>query len=299
MGLFGLFNKNKKNTSSVAKKPQSKANELFDDGFSFYQKKDYQNAIATWERAAEEGSTKAKLNLGIMYRTGEGVDKNSERAFHWFERAANEGDLLSQCALAEMYSTGEGVEENYEKVLYWYEQAAKQGHVTAQYNCGIIYNDGIGVKENSEKALYWFEKAGENGHVNAQLACGRIYENMLYESSYNNSINADKSRAMARTWYEKAAEQSNVDGQLSCGLMYFKSSPTEDNKNKSLYWLKKAAESGREDTLYNYGTILYDYFQIKESYPYLKRAADMGNERAKEKCAHIREWAKKRHVVLD
>ncbi len=47
-------------------------------------------------------------------------------------RAANEGDVEAQNCLGSIYRSGEGVEKDLEKALYWYEKAAKQGDIEAQ-----------------------------------------------------------------------------------------------------------------------------------------------------------------------
>ena len=40
---------------------------------------------------AKSGSHIAQFNLGLMYKTGEGVNKNNQKAAKWFQRAADQG----------------------------------------------------------------------------------------------------------------------------------------------------------------------------------------------------------------
>ena len=43
--------------------------------------------------AAEQGDAVAQFNLGQMYRTGRGVQQNSETAVMWYTKAAEQGDV--------------------------------------------------------------------------------------------------------------------------------------------------------------------------------------------------------------
>ena len=54
--------------------------------------------------------------------------------------------------LAEMYRTGDGVERDVDKALNYYEQAAEYGNVKAAYTLSEIYRGGHGVKKNLSKS---------------------------------------------------------------------------------------------------------------------------------------------------
>ena len=48
---------------------------------------DLKEAKTWFERAAGTGSSRAQLNLGVMYANGEGVKEDFEEARFWFELA--------------------------------------------------------------------------------------------------------------------------------------------------------------------------------------------------------------------
>jgi TPR repeat protein len=51
---------------------------------------------------AEKGNPKAQSVLGVMYRRGQGVARNSARAFVWFSRAAARGDANAKAELRDV-----------------------------------------------------------------------------------------------------------------------------------------------------------------------------------------------------
>jgi TPR repeat protein len=71
----------------------------WEDGIAAYNRGDYVPAIRVFRALAEQGNAKAQTVLGTMYRRGEGVSRNSLRAFLWFSRAAARGDVRAKTEL--------------------------------------------------------------------------------------------------------------------------------------------------------------------------------------------------------
>jgi TPR repeat protein len=74
----------------------------WEDGMASYNRGDYAPAIRLFRPLAEQGNAKAQRVLGVMYRRGEGVARNSVRAFLWFSRAAARGDTQARVELGEV-----------------------------------------------------------------------------------------------------------------------------------------------------------------------------------------------------
>ena len=74
----------------------------WEDGMAAYNRGDYVPAIRLFRPLAEQGNAKAQSVLGVMYRRGEGVARNSVRAFLWFSRAAARGDERARAELREV-----------------------------------------------------------------------------------------------------------------------------------------------------------------------------------------------------
>jgi TPR repeat protein len=77
----------------------------WEDGMAAYNRGDYVPAIRLFRPLAEQGNAKAQNVLGVMYRRGQGVARNSVRAFVWFSRAAARGDATAKAELREVSQT--------------------------------------------------------------------------------------------------------------------------------------------------------------------------------------------------
>ena len=69
---------------------QSDLGSLYEDGLVL--ERDFNQAVAWYRSAAEQGYPGAQTNLGIMYARGRGVSVNRKIAIEWFRKAANQGD---------------------------------------------------------------------------------------------------------------------------------------------------------------------------------------------------------------
>jgi TPR repeat protein len=74
----------------------------WEDGMAAYNRGDYVPAVRVFRALAEQGNAKAQGVLGVMYRRGEGVSRNSVRAFIWFNRAAARGDKSARAQLRDV-----------------------------------------------------------------------------------------------------------------------------------------------------------------------------------------------------
>ena len=77
----------------------------WEDGMAAYNRADYVPAIRLFRPLAEAGNPKAQSVLGSMYRSGQGVARNSARAFMWLSVAAKRGDPKAKAGLREVSQT--------------------------------------------------------------------------------------------------------------------------------------------------------------------------------------------------
>jgi len=82
----------------------------WEDGMAAYNRGDYVPAVRLFRPLAEQGNAKAQNVLGVMYRRGQGVARNSVRAFVWFSRAAARGDATAKAELRDVSQTMTGEE---------------------------------------------------------------------------------------------------------------------------------------------------------------------------------------------
>ncbi|QBY05596.1 sel1 repeat family protein [Thalassotalea sp. HSM 43] len=78
------------------------------------------------ERKARKGE-EANQKAISLYQGNMGYEKDLDEAFRLFEQAAKSGHPYAQISLAQMYRDGEAVAADENKALYWFAEAIKQG----------------------------------------------------------------------------------------------------------------------------------------------------------------------------
>ncbi|MDE7310848.1 MAG: sel1 repeat family protein [Eubacterium sp.] len=102
--------------------------------------KDYSEAAERLEILANRGIFRAQYLYGQLNWQGQGVPKNSERAFGYFKRAANGDDPDALYMCGSLYLMGEGVEEDRGKANEMLQRAKKLGNV---YAANLLENSRI------------------------------------------------------------------------------------------------------------------------------------------------------------
>ncbi|RYH08352.1 sel1 repeat family protein [archaeon] len=81
---------------------------LFARGLSFYNAKNYADAVAIWTRAASRGHVRAQHGLGKCCEKGWGLPQDYGQAVSWYRRAADQGHAAAQNNLGLCYKKGWG-----------------------------------------------------------------------------------------------------------------------------------------------------------------------------------------------
>ncbi len=131
---------------------------------------DYAGAHAVWLPLARHGSAEAQYNLGWLYETGLGTEKNPFQAAKWYRHAAAQGHASAQYNLGLMSAQGRGMPRDDTNAASYFLEAANKGHAKAQYSMGILYMTGRGVPKYLRKADYWLSRAKANGIVSSNKA---------------------------------------------------------------------------------------------------------------------------------
>lgn len=136
-------------------------------GWDAYNRHDYVAAYNIWRPLAEAGNAHAQVNLGVLFRHGEGVSKDEAEALKWYRRAADQGDADGQFNTGLIYDNGWGVPKNYAEAVKWYRLAAAQGDSDSLANLGASYAGGDGVPKNYVQAYKWDSLAADRGNATA------------------------------------------------------------------------------------------------------------------------------------
>jgi hypothetical protein len=126
------------------------------------------------QKHADEGNANARVQLGDVYRDGQGLQKSSKRAFEFYQLAAAQGHAMAQTRLAMCYESGEGAEIDLDLAATWHRRAADQGYPDAQSHLGAMYYDGAGVAQSYDEALKWLGLAAAQGHAGAEGNVERV-----------------------------------------------------------------------------------------------------------------------------
>lgn len=134
-GLFGI------------KKDEELANKILKDNYDKFLEK------------AKDGDFKFQFVVAEIYKNGEIVKKDIDKALIWYEKSAKAGFRESQYVLGDFYYWGRGVDKDYKKSYYWIEKSAGQGHSVACDYLANLYKYGYGVKKDYKKSIYWSKRA--------------------------------------------------------------------------------------------------------------------------------------------
>lgn len=201
-------------------------------------KQDYEEAVKWYLKAAEHGYDKAQCQLGVVYYSGKGVERNVTEALKWWQKAADQGNDAAGLLC----------------------RAVGENDAEAQYQLGNLYRN----KKNYEKSAKWYRKAADQGCKAAQVIL-RVDGDFLYKVGYNSSDPCEAAR-----WYKKAADLGNRDAELllglidahqqySIGLMYEEGDGVRKDYEEAVEWYREAASVGyspARDKLKKLGMVL-------------------------------------------
>jgi TPR repeat protein len=134
-------------------------------GLTAYNAGDLIGAMAIYRKAADAGSTEAKVRLAWILDQSE----DNAGALQLYKQAAAAGDPAGQFGLAEFYANGEGVERDLRRAVKLFTEAANKGHKRAMLVLATAYTDGsLGVPPSERQADYWRDKLAEAERAETQ-----------------------------------------------------------------------------------------------------------------------------------
>ena len=219
-------------------------------------------ATQTAKRSFELGNEAAKIKLGEIQED----EKLMKEGFNALKKKVDSGDMHYANSLGYAYEFGIGTSLNIKEAMKYYEMAAKQNNAIGMTNLADLYIQENKLKkakpllvkaaekeygyaqyllamnffyykhENNEEALHWLERAASNDEPYA------LYQLGLYYSEANDLAKAIK-------YYQRAAELNNADALLELYYIYGEGVGVEQDDDKALFFLKKAAELGAQEAI--------------------------------------------------
>ena len=225
--------------------------------------------------AAKLGHAPAMYNMGCSYEFGDTViQQDPQKAAEWFQMATDHGHSRGAYRLGMCYEDGFGVSRDLNKAYELYMKSIDMGEIAPMSRIGVFYLEGKVVPKDPQKAIEWFKKGAEYGDDECLIQLGYCYE-------IADGVPKDLDKAYE--CYEKVAERGIVRGALFAGIVYLNQSDTSKIE-KSMYWLRKAAEMGNPIACGNLGMVYqFGEFGVQQdfiqAYNYLKIAVDAGQTR--------------------
>ena len=143
--------------------PAPAAPQPLSDADASYEAGHFGDARRLWQVRADAGDPRAAFNLGLLYDLGQGVPRDSDKAYHWYLQAADADDPAAEFNVGIMNDSGIGVPHDPAAAARWYARSAAHGNMRAAYNLGQLYAAGDGVPRNPKAAMTWFETAVQGG----------------------------------------------------------------------------------------------------------------------------------------
>ena len=247
-----------------------KAKALYEKGF------DYEYGITkTVDRTLADKFLKEAADLGhadaLFFLGMNAVDNGDlEQARAYADSAIELGNMAGKYILAEISEQeylGDA-EELYKAGFKALKEKVEQGDLHYSNVLGYAYRFGIGTEENIKQAIKVFTPSAEQGNAMSLGHLGEIY----FEQGKVED---------AKKFTLKSAEKNNSKAQLNLSFI-------DDDTEKSLYWLNRAAENNEISAIMNLAYYYHDK-DIKKAASYYQKAADLDDDQAVVELSYLYE----------
>ena len=184
------------------------------------------------KKKVDSGDMHYANSLGYAYEFGIGTSLNIKEAMKYYEMAAKQNNALGMTNLADLYIQ----EDKLKKAKPLLVKAAKKEYGYAQYLLAMNFFDLY--SENNKGALFWLERAANNDEPEA------LYQLGVY---YSEGAEADLAKSIK--YYQRAAELNHADAALALSYLYDEGISVEQDEDKALFFLKKAAELDNQEAI--------------------------------------------------
>jgi TPR repeat protein len=197
--------------------------------------RDYDKALSGFQRAASAGMLNAEVRIGRMHADGHGVPQNFSIARELYMHAAKAGSGFGLVSLGYMFENGQGVERDAAQALNFYRQAAEAGWPDALAAIGYAHEHGNGVEPNPKEAANFYRLAYEAGSITGANNLGW---------AYGNGIGVDKDEKEALRLYRLAADLDEPAAQNNLGWAYENGLGVDPDLKEAARWYQRAVDQG-------------------------------------------------------
>ena len=242
--------------------------------------------------SAQHGSSDAMNQLGVMYYTGNGADRDFDAAHYWWSQGSLSGNPKAIANLGVCYQFGRGAERDSVEAMRLYISAiaAGQSELLKQRSKNVATNPfdamltatcqlkGVGTAADPVKAIESYAAAAKLGSVDGMRGAGETYlalGDMTKALQYLDWA-ADKGDALSTylagdimlkkpvtqakgiEYIRRAAEDGVPMAEAAYGQALYTGNGIKQNTAEGLAWLKKSALAGCGQGMWDYANALLD-----------------------------------------
>ncbi|BDQ28133.1 hypothetical protein ASB1_18090 (plasmid) [Helicobacter heilmannii] len=221
------------------------ANQYYQTGLLAYQRKDYASALSYFRKAADMENTGAYFYLGVMYRHGQGVVKNLDKAGDYLKDVMDQDDGLEYlnktaqkgipdaCIVLALFyglqlaSAKDGQEglKYFQKILQYAQKAADMGDSLGYTGLGMLYYKGVSVME--------------------LLGDKPISPHLQQEVQKLSSFQPNYQKALE--YFQKAAKMGDPVAYMMLAQMYDNGDGVGQDEEMAKQYKQKACDAGAKD----------------------------------------------------
>ncbi len=218
----------------------------YNEGEILLKEKEYEEAVAAFLVAAENGNRNAQLRLcEIFFDLDDRTGSLSDNIWRRMEDLSTQGADYADFILSTRY-VGD-LEGHADAAVAYLKKAVSSNRIPLAFvRLGLHYDFGLGVKQNSALAYNYYAKAAEMDCVKAYKYIGFMYMNG------NDRIHRDEK--MALDYFTKGAESGDVKSIRYLIRMFICS--TMKDIDKALFWARKAIDLGYDEGYVYMGNVL-------------------------------------------
>ncbi|KAJ5622509.1 hypothetical protein N7528_005741 [Penicillium herquei] len=263
------------------------ASGLFNKG-----KVDYDRAFPLFKASGRHGHVEACYRAALCLEFGWGTTPNAQQAIMYFRQAASKNHPGAMMRMAEVCLAGDlGQPKKYREGLKWMKLAtdsADAQYNSAPYELGLLHVKGYGddVFADESYAAQLFTKSAELGHAEAAYRLGDAYE-------HGGKLNCPKDPALSIHFYTAAAQKQHPLAMMAlCAWYLVGAEPVlERDEDEAYEWAVRAAHLGLPKAQFAVGYFTEVGMGCRrdplEANVWYVKAADQGEQRAKERLARI------------
>ncbi|KAK4511195.1 uncharacterized protein ATC70_012409 [Mucor velutinosus] len=216
-------------------------------------------ALKYFIQAGTLGHVEAQCKVGDLYKEGYGGPHNYGLAIEWYTKAAANGSTIAKLNLGIMSEEGLGrLFKDYTGAYVHYLQAAEKENAEAFYRLGRLYHTGMGVSVDLVRARKHYEKAAEQGHVLASYNAGYMYQFGLGDATTSLFATPKPDYIKAFTYYMQAAKENYPDALCNIGYLYEKGHGVMLSFEQAFHYYQRGAEKGSHQAHQNLGELYLD-----------------------------------------